>query len=140
MPTKDEQLESIRNNGFVMERFLYDHGAPTEYNVPALAWTEMYLLRVREQLQPADVDLFVAMAGAFLGQCICLNYDGVWLKADGAWGVAININGEILLANTFAKVSRLIEYGQGESMIAFYMEIGVMLDMAYDHYTSPETE
>ncbi|MEL7234277.1 MAG: hypothetical protein AAFV33_20990 [Chloroflexota bacterium] len=138
MPTKDDQLASIRNNGFVMERFLYDHGAPTDYDVPALVWIEKYLLHTRDRLQPDDIDLFVAMAGAFLGQCICKNYGGAWLKADGAWGVAIDINGEILLANTFAKVSRLIEYGHEQSMVAFYMEIGVMLDMAYEHYTDAE--
>lgn len=99
--------------GFVRDRL----GADLGYDRDGVVWLNDYLDRRRAGLRPEQVDDLVITAGAFLGECLRLAYDGVWAESDGASVVRFPSGAA---AFPFRKTRKQLEGGQGDSVLGLF--------------------
>lgn len=111
---------AIDQNARIVQDFLRDQNAPSDFAEPALRWLEGYLDRRRDQLNYDERNRLINMIGAFLGECLRLDNSGIWIEDDGRYGVQVGAGG--LIAFPFSKVAKYIDDGAeaGESFASMF--------------------
>jgi hypothetical protein len=93
------------------------------YDIESVKYLEEFIERQKERFSAEEAKGLINSCGAFLGQCVIVNYGGQWTRdAGGAIAVAFDAKNMVY---PFAKVSKQFANGLEDSVYSFYTVIPV---------------
>ncbi len=113
-------IEAIQLNTRSVQQILTDAQAPATYSLEALQWLETLLAKVRGRLDDETRIRMIDNIGAFLGECLCKNYQGEWVEIKGNLGVMMDDGA--LIAFPFLKVAKFVDKGAPDSFVSMYCQ------------------
>ena len=117
-------VDRIRANAELVVSVARDQlGEEVGYDEAGVRWLDEYIQLQHEQGNPANRDGLVSTLGSYLGECIIRSFGGAWAEVDGAWCVRFDDHNA---AYPFAKVSKQLEHGAGDSLLSFFIIIPVV--------------
>jgi len=116
----------IRANAELVRTVARDtFGVALDYDETGVRWLDQYIDAQREEASPETRARLPNTLGAFLGECVRLNFRGQWIQ-DPAMGWSIAIT-DAFTVYPFNKVQKQLENGNGDSVLAFYASIGPLV-------------
>lgn len=114
-------LEAIKANAALVLKTFEEQNL--DYNQESVAWLDGYIERNRLGWDEASAEKLSGILGAFLGECIRLNYGGEWQMTEYGLGISFSDGNA---AFPFNKIRKQIENGSEDSIASFYDSISVL--------------
>lgn len=115
-----KMIEAIQLNTRSVQKILSDAEAPADCSIEALEWLENLLMKVRGQLDDDARAKMIDNVGAFLGECLCKQYQGTWVEVKGNLGVMMDEGA--LIAFPFLKVAKFVDKGAADSFVSMFRQ------------------
>jgi hypothetical protein len=119
---KDLSEEFKRQARFLIDTFSRELGVALSYDTQSVEYLDGYITRNRAGIRKMTDSHYggvVGTIGAFLGECIIVNFGGQWKQSEnGAWGIYFDDKNAVF---PFVKVAKAFgPEGEFDSIASFY--------------------